>query len=281
MNTIDSFNKSHACVYADIAYKTAWLKYYYPLEYMCALMIHKHDEADVIAERVMQCKNLDIVILPPDINKSSERLTIDSGAIRFALGSIDGVGDEALINIKELQPFTSLEDFIERADTRKCGQKVVVNLIKAGAFDFTNIDRLTLIRTYFTLKSKKKELVKYEDMEYNEHIKMTMEREVIGFYLSVSPLDKYNFKPLESYIDQKQAIVGGEVTKIKEIKDKKNRSMAFLTITTQYNNVEVIVFADTFKQYNDIIKEGELVIVNGKRDGAKLLANEFTRISGG
>jgi DNA polymerase-3 subunit alpha len=273
-----SFNLSHACVYADIAYKTAWLKYYYPLEFMCALMSNKYDDSEVLAERVTQCKQLGIVILPPDINNASNKLTIENNAIRFALGSISGVGDEALEDIKSIQPITSFDYFINSINSQKCDMSVVINLIKAGCFEFTGQSKLELILYYLTFKKQKKKLLTYQDIVYNDSVKLQWEREALGLYLSKSPLDDYNFKAFDTYSENDNSILGGEVIKKKEVIDKNKNQMAFITLNTQYNNVECVVFASTYNDYKQLLNENELVMIQGKKSNGKLLVNKVTRL---
>ena len=135
-----AFNKSHAAAYAVVSYQTAWLKYYYPVEYMAALMTSVIDNPTKVAEYIYVCRQMGIKILPPDINKGEADFSVDGGDIRYGLAAIKSIGRpviRAIVNDrKELGEFRNLEDFITRISSRELmNKRLVENLIKAGALD--------------------------------------------------------------------------------------------------------------------------------------------------
>ncbi len=147
------FNKSHSAAYALITYQTAYLKYYHPVEFMAALLGSVLGNTDDVVKYVYVCREMNITILPPDLNKSSMEFTVEGvdggnapsgGNIRFGLGAVKNVGSSAIVEImavRQAAPFDSLVDFLSRVDTRKVNKKVVESLVKCGAFDFTGSPR--------------------------------------------------------------------------------------------------------------------------------------------
>ena len=135
-----AFNKSHAACYAVVAYQTAYLKYYYPVEFMAALMTSVIDNPKKVSEYILNCRNMDIAILPPDVNAGEAGFSVSDGKIRYALTAIKSVGrpiiDSLVQERKERGPFTNLKDFITRmSDKKEMNKRAIENLIKAGALD--------------------------------------------------------------------------------------------------------------------------------------------------
>ena len=135
-----AFNKSHAACYAVVAYQTAYLKYYYPVEFMAALMTSVIDNPKKVSEYILNCRNMNIAILPPDVNAGEAGFSVTDGKIRYALTAIKGVGrpiiDSLVQERKERGPFTNLKDFITRmSDKKEMNKRAIENLIKAGAMD--------------------------------------------------------------------------------------------------------------------------------------------------
>jgi DNA polymerase III subunit alpha len=132
------FNKSHSAAYAYIAYQTAWLKVHYPVEFMTANLSADMGDTDRIVQLISECRDMNIALLPPDINEGEREFKIDGVSVRFGLEAVKGVGGAALeiiIDERNKNRFTSFEDFISRIDGRKVNKKVIECLIKAGAFD--------------------------------------------------------------------------------------------------------------------------------------------------
>jgi DNA polymerase-3 subunit alpha len=274
-----SFNKSHAASYADISYQTAWLKHYYPVEFMAALMTSERTKQEQIASRVAQCKLLNIKILPPDINKSDNTYKVEDDAIRYSINTIKGVGDNALIELAKHNNVVNLVDLLSRGDLRILDKTVVTNLIKAGCFDFENPNRYALLHDYYMTRGTKKDIIEasiYEGKICNDTDIARMEKEVLGLYITKSPFDQYAFQSLDSFQNQLPALIGGEVAAVKTVIDKNKNKMAFVTVTTQYGNTEVVVFAKTNQKYQDILQVDNMLMLKGKKDNQKLLLNEAT-----
>ena len=134
-----AFNKSHAAAYAVVAYQTAWLKYYYPVEYMAALMTSVIDNPGKVAEYIMSCRQMGIKILPPDINEGESGFSVKNGEIRYGLSAIKSVGRPVIEAILEERKkggrFTDLRNFAERLSGKEVNKRTVESFIKAGALD--------------------------------------------------------------------------------------------------------------------------------------------------
>ena len=146
-----AFNKSHAAAYAYVAYQTAWLKYYYPVEFMAALMTSVIDNPGKVADYIMVCRSMKIQILPPDINEGEASFSVSGGAIRYALDAIKSIGRPVIDAIlKERQkggPYASLRSFAERVGDQ-VNKRAAENFIKAGAFDCFGATRKQMMMTY-------------------------------------------------------------------------------------------------------------------------------------
>ena len=131
-----AFNKSHAAAYAFVSYQTAWLKYYYPVEFMAALMTSCIDNPGKVAEYILSSRQMGISILPPDINRSEGKFTVDGQAIRYGMAAVKGIGKpvmEAIVEERECKRlFRSLKDFAERLSGKEVNKRTVENFIKAG-----------------------------------------------------------------------------------------------------------------------------------------------------
>ena len=216
-----AFNKSHAAAYAVVSYQTAWLKYYYPVEYMAALMTSVIDNPTKVAEYIYVCRQMGIRILPPDINKGEADFSVDGGDIRYGLAAIKSIGRpviRAIVNDrKELGEFRNLEDFITRISSRELmNKRLVENLIKAGALDVLGGTRKQFMSIYIQIvdhmqQEKKNSMVGQmslfdvvsEDQkeefqirmpdvgEYTKENLLGFEKEVLGVYVSGHPLEPY------------------------------------------------------------------------------------------
>ncbi len=214
-----AFNKSHAAAYAVVAYQTAWLKYYYPLEFMAALMTSVIDNSSKVSEYILTCRQMGIAILAPDINESEGVFSVSDQGIRYGLSAIKSVGRPVIESVlKERQKglFLDLSDFIERMSGRDINKRTVENLIKAGAFDSFPANRRQMMMVYGQImdqisQKKKTELegqmslfdfVPEEEKEaykipmpsvpeYGKEDLLAFEKEVLGFYISGHPLEEY------------------------------------------------------------------------------------------
>ncbi len=216
-----AFNKSHAAAYAVVAYQTAYLKYYYPVEFMAALMTSVIENPSKVAEYVYACRGMDIQILPPDINRGYSDFSVDSGQIRYGLAAIKSIGKQVIqaivLDREEFGSFKNLEDFINRMSIKEVlNKKVIENLIKSGALDCLGGTRKQFMSIYLQIldhvNQEKKyamtgqmtlfDLVEEEEKsqfeirlpdvgEYTRENQLAFEKEVLGIYISGHPLDAY------------------------------------------------------------------------------------------
>ena len=215
-----AFNKSHAAAYAVVAYQTAWLKYYYPVEFMAALMTSVIDNSSKVSEYILTCRQMGIKILPPDINESVSAFSVSNGGIRYGLNAIKSVGKpviEEILQEREARgSFEDLADFINRTSGHEVNKRAVENFIKSGAFDSFPANRRQMMMVYGQImddvaQKKKKDFAGQislfdfaaeEDKaafkinipkvsEYGKEDLLAFEKEVLGFYISGHPLEEY------------------------------------------------------------------------------------------
>ena len=216
-----AFNKAHAVSYAVVAYQTAWFKCHHTREYMAALLTSVLDNSDKVAGYINECKECGIALLPPDINRSADRFTVEEGGIRFGLVAIKNIGRGFILSVLEERkqgPFRSLQDFCERMGSSDINKRAVESLIRAGAFDSTGARRSQLIQVYesvmdavadslrqnlegqldfFSMAMEHQESASVKEIplpdipEFTPQELMTMEKAVTGLYLSGHPMDQY------------------------------------------------------------------------------------------
>lgn len=217
-----AFNKSHAACYAVVSYQTAYLKYYYPVEFMAALMTSVIDNPSKVSEYILTCRNMGIDILPPDINESEANFSVSGGAIRYALTAIKSIGRpviDAIIREREVRgAYKSLNDFVTRMSDRErdVNKRALENFIKAGAFDCFGGTRKQFMSVYVQIidsihrdkknnmagqislfdlvsEDKKEEFdIKLPNVgEYSKEMILAFEKEVLGIYVSGHPLEEY------------------------------------------------------------------------------------------
>ena len=215
-----AFNKSHAAAYAVVSYQTAYLKYYYPVEFMAALMTSVIENPSKVAEYIYTCRQMDIRILPPDINRGVADFSVDEGNIRYGLAAIKSVGKPVIEAIaadrKEFGPFKNLEDFISRMSVKdSLNKRVIENFIKAGALDGLGGTRKQFMSIYVQIvdhvnqekkyamtgqmtlfdlvddEQKSEFEIKLPDVgEYTKENLLAFEKEVLGIYISGHPLEE-------------------------------------------------------------------------------------------
>ena len=215
-----AFNKSHAACYAVVAYQTAYLKYYYPVEFMAALMTSVIDNPKKVAEYILVCRNMGIEILPPDINEGESGFSVSGSSIRYALTAIKSVGRPVIAAVveerEERGPFLNLQDFVNRITDKDVNKRAVESFIKAGALDglggtrkqFMSVFSQVMDRTqkdrknnmagqlslFDIVEEEEKEglALKLPDVgEYPKEMKLAFEKEVLGIYVSGHPLEEY------------------------------------------------------------------------------------------
>ena len=215
-----AFNKSHAAAYAVVAYQTAYLKYYYPVEFMAALMTSVIDNPGKVSEYIYACRQMGIKILPPDINEGEGNFSVDGGNIRYGLAAIKSIGRpviESIIKEREIGGrYTTLKNFIERLSSKEVNKRTIENFIKSGAFDSLAGTRKQKMMIYIQILEQVNQEKKYsmsgqmslfdlveEDQksdfdiplpdvgEYEKANLFAFEKEVLGVYVSGHPLEEY------------------------------------------------------------------------------------------
>ncbi|MCM1425593.1 MAG: DNA polymerase III subunit alpha [Eubacterium sp.] len=215
-----AFNKSHAACYAVVSYQTAYLKYYYPVEFMAALLTSVIDFPTKVSEYIMTCRNMGIEILPPDINEGETGFSVSGNSIRYALTAIKSVGRPVIETVveerKKRGPYTNLKDFISRMADKEVNKRAIENFIKAGALDSLGGTRKQFMSVYVQIlesihQDKKNNMAgqislfdiageeekeEYEIKlpavgEYSKEMKLSFEKEVLGIYVSGHPMEEY------------------------------------------------------------------------------------------
>ena len=330
-----AFNKSHAACYAVVAYQTAYLKAYYPAEFMAAMLNSFLGNLDKIPIYINECKKSNIAILKPDINKSYTKFTATDNSVRFGLGSIKNVGLAAVDAIvKEREnggQFKDFTDFAERIYGEAVNKKCIESLIRAGAFDNMGKTRCTLIASYeqiidtiadsqkknftnqitmFDISNSEEDIqkMKYNYMEMDEFSEkelLSMEKEMLGIYISGHPLEKYrkqldevtnfNTAQIEETMEQMTAgekcdlqdgqsvKLAGVITKIKKKFTKSNKVMAFVTIEDLYGSCELIVFESCYNKCSNLLIEESLILCEGRisirdENDITIIANQITEL---
>ena len=308
-----AFNKSHSAAYAVVAYRTAWLKHYYPVEFMASLISSIMGNVTSVSLYVQECNRLGIGILPPDVNESYNKFTVSNGEIRFGLTAVKNVGVnfiKAVVKAREQGKFSSFTDFIERiikTDSSAMNKRAVESLIKCGAMDSLGGNRAQLLSIYektidginadrkrniagqfsiFDQVESKESTDNLPDLkEFPKNILLTMEKEIVGIYLSGHPLEDHEreLKRVSSTTtfdiltgedelgegmvgvkDGERVTLGGIIVEKKNLITKNNNMMAFITLEDLYGAVECIIFPTTYERYNKHIKEDGLIVISGK-----------------
>lgn len=324
-----AFNKSHAAAYAVVAYQTAWLKCYYPVEFMAALLSSIMDNTTKVAEYIEDCHRMGIELLPPDVNEGYANFSVSNGKIRFGLSAIKNVGKgniSALVaNRAKKGNYISLRQFLDRL-SGELNTRCIESLIKAGAFDSLGGNRSQYMLVYKQIytglgQSKKKNLEGQLDLfgmstqnaetvykdelpnqpEYPVKELLTMEKEVLGIYVSGHPLAEYE-PVLKRYIscttldfpyeeedfdnkskiqDNQSVIVGGIIAGVSIKYTKNNKAMAFVTLEDITGTIEVIIFPNIYTKVASLLVEDTVIVVSGKANisedqGSKILADKIT-----
>ena len=293
------FNKSHSTAYALIAYRTAYLKTHYPLEFMAALLTCEMGSMDEVVKYVIACQDRGIEILPPDINKSELDFIVEDGKIRFSLAAIKNVGTAAvpyILKAREEGPFKSFIDFCERVDLKKVNKRVIEALIKAGAFDSLGHKRAQLMMALSEVMERaqmkkqqsnalqlslfdlsggpQKETIELPDIdEWSEDVRLAYEKEALGFYLTGHPLKGYektlkelsntDTEELKNLADRAPVMLGGIITELKETSSRKGERMAFITLEDLRGKVEVIIFSNLYREARECFTSDQPIFITG------------------
>ncbi len=295
------FNKSHSAAYALISFQTAYLKAYYPVEFMCAFLTSIIDSQDKVVYYLRECQRMGIKILPPDINQSFENFTVTSGGIRFGLGAIKNVGlgaVKSVVRVRKERPFTSLFDFCKRVDLTQINKRMIENLIVAGCFDSVGISRkgalsimdecieiaaqiklqdasqqLSLFAPKDTMVEEPTPVVKGE-LEAQE--RLNREKEVLGFYVSANPLDEYRsllpllishqIADLPGLGDDSYIRLAGMALNMTRRTSRKGDLYAQFYLEDLSGRIEVLVFPSALKQNMDILQADTRLVIEGFYD---------------
>ncbi len=308
------FNKSHSAAYALIAYRTAYLKTHYPVEFMAASLSADMDNTAKVVTFINECKEMGIEMLPPDINESTREFRVTGNSIRFGLEAVKGVGSsaiDAVIEAGSSKKFDSFFDFCSRIDTRRVNKKVIESLVKAGAMDGMG-KRAQLwaalpVVMDAAVRFQKEKNIGQASMfdihepspqqmpdvdEWTDSHRLSMEKEALGFYITGHPLNEYKDKlaelsvistaDLQEVHDRQDVLIGGIVRDFKKIQTKKGDLMGYLTVEDLYGTIEVIAFPETFSESMDIISQDTPIVVYGYTDstdkGLKIVAQKIASI---
>lgn len=300
-----AFNKSHAAAYAVVSYQTAYLKYYYPVEFMAALMTSVVEMPNKVAEYISVCRQMGIQILPPDINHGMYGFSVDNGAIRYALSAIKSIGRPVIEGIvrerEEHGEYTSLKIFMER-NIDQINKRVVENLIKAGALDCLEGNRKQKMTIYTqiidSINQDKKhtmagqlslfDIASEEDKkefeirmpqveEYPKEIILTFEKEVLGIYLSGHPLERYR-NMMEKMISAKTSdFQPDDETGIPEVYDNQKVIVGGMITdkTIKYTKNNKVM---AFLTVEDLVGTVEVVVFPRDYEKCQMFLNEDARL---
>ncbi|MBF0123132.1 MAG: DNA polymerase III subunit alpha, partial [Candidatus Omnitrophica bacterium] len=319
------FNRSHSAAYAVVSYQTAWLKANYPVLFMCALLTNEKDNIDKIVEYINEARAMKIEVLPPDVNESQAVFSVvGSNTVRYGLLGVKNVGGaaiEGLIAERELNgPFASIFDFCKRVDTRTNNRKVIESLIKCGAFDSLKARRSQMMAvleealatgnklqreeevgqvSFFTMGEENggfsKRVEAFPDMkEWPQSQLLAFEKELLGFYLSGHPLDRYQVeigtftnatsKKLSRMSEGASVVMIALISRIKLTSTKKTgERMAILGLEDMDSTIEAIVFPKAYQLVSQYIKDSAVVVVKGtlslKEETPKIFVDDLRDIN--
>ena len=317
------FNKSHSAAYSVVAYQTAFFKANYMAEYMAAVLTHNMGDIDKVSKFIEECYKNGITVDPPNINNGEGQFVAVEGRIQYGMEAIKGVGSNAVKEVvkerKANGKFESIFDFARRIDSRICNKRTLESLFQAGAFDTLDPNRRQLLEHMEVIISYGSRVQEMEDSNQSDLFgdggnsasaidepafepvkswsnieRLNKERELIGFYLSGHPLDKFkeeielfcshtlDSSELEQLNDRTEVRVAGIITKVNRVTDKKGRPFAFLEMEDRQGKVEVVVFNDVYDSNLGMIQEDTRVVVDGNFDSSRgklqVIANGFERI---
>lgn len=296
------FNRSHAVAYSMISYQLAYLKAHFPTAFYTALLSSVWNTPEKLTELLQETKKREIDIMPPSISKSGLLFTLEDHGhtVRFGLLPVSHVGVQAakhIIDTAREAPYKDLFDYCVRVNQRIVNRRATENLIKAGAMDEWGEDRATLLYNLDQAYSFAEKVLSFQDemaglftldieTPQYEHVdplslqeKLSFEQEALGVYVSGHPIEqvsdvlaKYQRVPIADMIqdpkgqERKRLRIAGMVSSLKKITTKKGDPMAFLEAADESGQCEVVVFPDVWKQYGTMIREGELLFMEGAFD---------------
>ena len=316
------FNKSHSAAYALLAYQTAYLKTHYPVEFMAALLTSVSASTDDVVKYINECREMGISVEPPDVNVSAANFTPHGEAIRFGLSAVKNVGHNAIESIvnarKEAGAFTSIFRFCEKVDLRLLNKRVIESLIKSGAMDAMGrrSQLMAVIDSAMEQAQKSQRDVAMgqhglfgvfaeEDdkhvekplpniPDWEEHQRLSAEKEILGFFITGHPLEKYREKLLDcsslttedlaqmkSSTGRDEVLVGGILKAVRVSKSKKGDLYAQGRLEDMNGSVDILCFSESFKRLADKLKLDVPVLVKGslrveEGSNVKLMISDIT-----
>ncbi|MGR8999904.1 MAG: DNA polymerase III subunit alpha [Gammaproteobacteria bacterium] len=297
------FNKSHSAAYALVAYQTAWLKAHYPAAFMAAVLSSDMDNTDKVVVLIEECRQMKLVILPPTINVSTYRFTVnDDNHIVYGLGAIKGVGQAAIEDMLEERNdngrFSGLYDLCKRVDLRKFNRRVLEALIRAGAFDEFDTNRashLAELPTALRVAEQHGKMAQtgqndlfglaiIEDSAdaeayaaviepWSDNERLAAEKLTLGLFLTGHPIDQYEpelkhfthgkIASLQVARGNMEARVAGLVIEVRTRQTKQGKTMGFATIDDKSGRLEIAVFGEVYDKYRDILVRDDLLVAEG------------------
>ncbi|HLJ88402.1 MAG TPA: DNA polymerase III subunit alpha [Candidatus Angelobacter sp.] len=292
------FNKSHSAAYALLAYHTAFLKTHYPVEFMAALLTSQTGNTDNVVKYINECREMGIPVEPPDINVSDAYFTPHDSAIRFGLAAVKNVGRNAIESIVQARSksktgkFASIFDFCEKVDLRLLNKRVVESLVKSGAMDaLGGRAQITAALDKAIERAQKTQrdaemgqhglfgLFQQEDdadkdsklpsvPEWDEHQRLTFEKEVLGFFITGHPLEKYRDKLRDFHALSAEAIsemkngtgrdeitTAGVISGLRVLKSRKGDQYAQAVLEDMTGTVEAVIFPEAYKRLQGMLKQ--------------------------
>jgi len=310
------FNKAHSTGYALVAYQCAFLKTHYPLEFMAASMTSEMDDSSRIFILMEECRNMNIIVLPPDVNESEKGFSVRDKKIRFGLLGIKNVGEgavEAIISSRRRDgKFNSLADLVSRVELKNINRRTLESMNIAGALDSLTGNRAQKSKIVVEMlefgqkvqsssqtndlfatdgaKIERKEPSMPECEDWSITKKLSGEKEMLGFYVSGHPLDRFrselaNFgtadtEGLSAAKDGREVRLGGIISAVKLMNDKRGNRMAFVTIEDFKGRVELIIFSDSYEKGKAYIREDEIIMATGRvstreEEAPKIIVNDL------
>ena len=294
------FNRSHAVAYSKISYQLAYLKAHYPTDFFAELFSTSLHQRDKITQYVKEAREFNIEILPPCINQSFAKYTVEEDSIRMGLLAIKGIGYQtvkAIINMRKDQPFTSLFDFCLRMPRQLLQRKTLELLILSGAFDQIHSNRASLLASVdqaieqaelFGGLHQQTDLLadsfglqhQYQNMtDFSQMKKLSDEKELLGIYISSHPLREYReqltthgFQPLMNvnrFIGKRNIRSAVVLQAVRKIRTKRGDPMAFLTVGDESGEMEAVIFPDLYRHKHYLLQEESLVLITGKIEKRK------------
>ncbi len=325
------FNKSHSAAYAILAYQTAYLKKHYPAEFMAATLTSEINDSSRIVVLIDECRKMGLEILPPDVNISRAGFDVpEKNQISFGLEAIKNVGKAAIRSIiksrEENGNFKNIYQLLQNVDMRSVNKKILEALVQAGAMDslegtraqnFAAIETAISFAQKYQSQSQNKSQISMFEIMANEggengdsefmtfpplpdvpdwviQEKLEREKELLGFYISGHPLDKYakeielfsnlDWNDPRTYAENKVVRTAAILSQVKPHIDRKGNMMAFVTFEDQHNSFEGVIFASVYEKYGTYVNQGDMVFVQGTVNGGseqsfKMLCDEIIPIT--